>query len=411
MTEVPEEASLPGPNDGPLADIVVLETGTGVAVAFCGKLLADFGATVVKIEHPTRPDPVREISPQVADGDGTSESALSVFLNRNKFRVTLDYATELGELLLHRLVARADILTTFAGAGMFPLPAPVSSPKRVQVELSWFGRSGPWRGFACNDFLAQHVSGMAFATAVRVPDPATQPPLATPGHLAEMVGGLSGATAAVIALLGQELDGTSETVDVAIAEAVTSFMRQEVVTYSYGVGIMSRSDKARSPIAAPVYQQPTADGYVDMMILQEGPWTELVDILGNPEWSKNELFATHPSRAVYWDALEPLLQQELARFSSEEIYAAGQRRGIAIAPINSLAAAAASPQFSGRSFFESAGEAFAGLKFPGPPFQVGELEDRPSGCAFKGSANTKVFGDWLGTTPAELAALAQSGVI
>ena len=186
------------------------------------------------------------------------------------------------------------------------------------MRLSWFGQSGPWSEFAGDSYLAQHMSGMAFATAIRVADPALQPPVATPGHLAEMVGGLTGATAAMVALTERDLGGRSgDVIDISIIDAIASFMRQEIVTYTYGAGLMSRSSAARSPFAAPIFQQKSADGLVDLMVLQERPWRELMKVLGDPDWASNELFATHPLRSRYWDALEPLLQAELARVTTD----------------------------------------------------------------------------------------------
>jgi crotonobetainyl-CoA:carnitine CoA-transferase CaiB-like acyl-CoA transferase len=404
--------------DSPLADVLVIETGEGVAVAFCGKLLADFGATVVKVEHPGGGDVVRKMEPLFHASEGDGPSALHFFLNANKLGITLDHTTTRGKEILRKLARSADIVTTFAPSDGLDTrttrleTSGTDQPGPVEVTLSWLGQSGPWRSFACNDFLAQHVSGMAFATAVRVADPSRQPPLATAGHLAEMVGGLAAATAGVIGLFEREFQGESDRIDVAIAEAVTSFMRQEVVTYTYGAGLMSRSKLARSPIAAPVFQQPTADGYVDMLILQEAPWRALLDILGNPAWSENELFATHPSRAQYWDALEPLLQEELRRVTTEQVYSEGQRRGIAISPINSVADAAAASQFAERGFFGVAEHPiFGSIRLPGPPFRLADNSVPHASAPDLGQHNSDVFIGWLGYSPEELSGLAHAGVV
>src|SRR5689334_700750 len=98
-------------NPQPLSGVSVIETGTGVAVAFCGKLLADYGATVIKIEHPRAIDPVRTMPP-FAGPAHLSTSAMHLFLNANKQSVALDVADAAGASLFQQLVGSADILTT-----------------------------------------------------------------------------------------------------------------------------------------------------------------------------------------------------------------------------------------------------------------------------------------------------------
>jgi crotonobetainyl-CoA:carnitine CoA-transferase CaiB-like acyl-CoA transferase len=394
-----------------LSDVLVVETSDGVAVAFCGKLLADYGATVVKVERPAGDGTVREIPPFVRGNAGEALSALHLFLNANKRSICLDYESPAGTRLFRKLVDAADVLISFGGGG--PQDAPDSSNTGlITVSLSWFGESGPWKGFSGNDFLAQHMSGMAFATAVRVDDPSTQPPVATPGHLAEMVGGLTAATSTLMALFERDFQGQVDHVDVAIVDAITSFMRQEIVMYSYGAGLMSRSSAARSPFAAPVYQQRTADGYVDLLILQEGPWRALVEILGSPDWANNELFATHPLRSKYWDALEPLLQTELQRVTTGHLYTEGQERGVPVSPINTVADAAAAAQFAERGYFRDGDHPTLGtVRYPGPPFAFTGQHRRPAAARDRGADNAEVLGSWLGSSADELAAMAEAGVI
>lgn len=399
----------------PLADVVVVETGQGVAVAFCGKLLADFGATVIKVEHPRGGDHVRGTAPSSSEDEGARYSALRPFLDANKLGVTANLHTHSGRQLLKRLTDSADVLATFAARGedaddlLGSMRA--GHPRLIDVTLSWFGCSGPWQSFACDDFLAQHVSGMAFSTAVRVEDPAQSPPLATQGHLAEMAAGLTAATAVMTALTGREADGGGAQIDISIVEALTSFLRQEVVTLSYGVGLMSRRKEAVSRFAG-VFQQPTGDGYVDILIRTEASWRALMEAIGSPDWASDELFSSHPSRALYWDALEPLLQQELRRFTSEYLHREGQRRGVAIARVNTVADALASPQFANRGFFVGGGDPeFPEFIYPGPPFRLATDTYETTPAPRLGQHNVEVLVDWLGLTTSEFRKLEASGVI
>jgi crotonobetainyl-CoA:carnitine CoA-transferase CaiB-like acyl-CoA transferase len=141
--------------------------------------------------------------------------------------------------------------------------------------------------------------------------------------------------------------------------------------------------------------------------MQEAPWRALLEILGSPTWGDDEVFATHPSRSQYWDALEPLLQEELRKHPAAKLYEEGQRRGIAIAPVNTVAQAAAARQFAERGFFVRLPGLEGELTAPGSPFRLGEpVPPRPAPAP--GQDNQRVLADWLGHSPEELSA---AGVI
>lgn len=379
------------PDDAPLAGVIILEESPARSVRFAGRLFASYGATVIRVEG----------------GAGTGDAdelnaAAEAFLDAGKLSVKFDIRSETGTALLAELESHADIVARFVDPGDTPArPAAPTGDGPVRIDLSWFGRTGPWSGFLCDDFLAQHASGMAFTSALRMEDTATDGPRAVPGHLAEMVAGLAAATAGMIALTGRESGTAADSIDISVAESIVSFMRYETVIYSYGWGLPSRSKLARSPVAAPVFQQATADGFVDMLIMQEAPWRALLEILGSPSWGNDEIFATHPSRSEFWDALEPLLQSELRKRSTAEVYEAGQRRGIAIAPVNTIAQAASAVQFRERDYFIELPIEERSTPAPGRPFRLGDPFD-PQRAPRAGENNRRVFVDWLGRSPEEL---------
>jgi crotonobetainyl-CoA:carnitine CoA-transferase CaiB-like acyl-CoA transferase len=151
-----------------------------------------------------------------------------------------------------------------------------------------------------------------------------------------------------------------------------------------------------------VFQQQTADGFVDMLLMQEAPWRALLEILGSPAWGQDEIFATHPLRSQYWDALEPLLQEELRKATTARLYEEGQRRGVAIAPVNTIAQAAGAEQFTGRGFFTRlAGK--SATPAPGRPFQLGECS-APGAAPGRGEHNRLVLVEWLEASDEELRA-------
>ncbi len=358
---------------GPLSGLVVVEAGEGVAVAFCGRLLADLGATVIKVEC-SAGDLLRAGDPPQTDPPDNAPS-LHALLNRDKLSVVLDLDTEVGRRHFLQLGGAAGVVVGWCGKGERTVFSALDDltrahPELVVVALSWMGMDGPWRDFACDEFLAQHLSGMAFSTAVRVVDPALEPPLASPGSLAQMMGGLTAATATVISWIGREAGGEGDFVDVSLVDALVSCLRQEVVTLSYGVGLMSRKREAVSRFAG-VFQQPAADGDVDFMIRTEAMWRAVLETVGNPEWGELEAFATHPDRSLNWDAVEPLLQLELSRYTRQHVFHEGQRRGVAVAPINTVAEATREPVFARRKFFrEGEVPGFGPTLMPGGPFRL-----------------------------------------
>ncbi len=379
-----------GTSDQPLSGVVVVEESPARSVRFAGRLLAAYGATVIQIAGGHRAGDPDEVSGPTA-----------AYLDAGKLSVSFDADTLAGRAILDRLDARADVVVRFIEPADASNPALDRPDGPVTVEVSWFGRTGPWAGYLCDDFLAQHASGLAFTSALRMADITTSGPRAVPGHLAEMVAGLAAATAAMVAVTGRDSGNPAERIDISVAESIVSFMRYETVIYSYGWGLPSRSKLARSPVAAPVFQQATADGFVDMLLMQEEPWRALLEVLGSPDWGENELFATHPLRSQYWDALEPLLQEELRKVKTATLYEEGQKRGIAIAPVNNVAEAASAKQFAEREFFIAMSSADGDLRAPGRPFRLGP-QGETLAAPLPGQHNAHVLREWLGCSLEEL---------
>jgi crotonobetainyl-CoA:carnitine CoA-transferase CaiB-like acyl-CoA transferase len=381
---------LPYDRDSTLSGTVVVEAGEGISVAFCGRVLADLGATVIKIEHPDG-DPLRHGDPPHMDPPDGFPS-LHAHLNRGKLSVALDLDAQSGRTGFADLSGAATAVVGWCEVEKPVLLATLDEvaeahPELVVVALSWMGTEGPWRGFACDELLAQHMSGMAFSTGVRVTDTALEPPLASPGGLAQMMGGLTAATAVVLSCVGREATGVGDFVDVSLVDALVSCLRQEVVTSTYGVGLMSRKREAVSRFAG-VFQQPAGDGDVDFMIRTEAMWRAVLETVGTPDWGNLEAFASHPDRSLHWDAVEPLLQADLARYSRQYLFHEGQRRGVAVAPVNTVAEATREAVFASRQFFrEGEVPGFGPAAMPGGPFRLDRTAEARGGLAALGRDN------------------------
>ena len=180
---------------------------------------------------------------------------------------------------------------------------------------------------------------------------------------------------------------------------------------AYSGVVPGRAARAQPPIPY-VGQQPAADGYIDFVVRTEDHWRRLVDVFGNPDWSTNELFATMASRSQYWDALEPLIQQETRRFNKEELFRTSQAHGVSAAAVYSVADAAASEHFAERGcFVEHEHPAIGTLRTPGPPVRFGAEGARIRRAAPRlGEHNNEVFAR-IGLTEEDLSVLREDGVV
>jgi len=397
-------------------DLTILELGQGVAPAFCTKLFADLGADVLKIEPPEG-DWLRTRPPRANDEPSPERSALFAYVNTSKHGITLDVTTARGRELLVALVREADLLVEnnapawMAAADLDYEHLRALNPSLVMTSITPFGQDGPWRDWAANEFIAQHTSGVAYNNGQKARDLEAEPPIALPGYLAEFLGGLVAASGALCALWARESTGEGAHVDVALQEALAMHLHLDLAWLTFARTPTSRTVGAQ-PAIQWVGQQPAADGYIDFVIRTDEQWQHFIEVLGNPEWSTNELFSTIASRAQYWDGLEPLVQEEVRRWPKEELFRASQAKGVPAAPVNTVADAAEAGQFQDRgSFVDYDHPAIGHTRVPGPPVRFGSDGWRIRRPApMLGEHNAEVFGR-LGYSDQEIAKLREAGVV
>jgi crotonobetainyl-CoA:carnitine CoA-transferase CaiB-like acyl-CoA transferase len=403
-------------SEQPFDDLRIVELGRGVAAPCCAKLFADLGAGVVLVEPPGGSE-LRGRGPFAGDEPGVERSGLFAYLNTSKLGVTLDVTKPEGGNVFLDLLRDADVLiedrpppwTDAAGLSYAKLEP--AFPALVMTSITPFGQSGPWRDYQGNDFIAQHASGVAYHNGARAADLEAEPPIPLPGYLGEFAGAFAAAAATMCALFARDASGRGAHVDVALEEVLAMNQQVDVAWVTYGGRVPSRSASAKPPIPY-VGQQPAADGYVDIITRTEGQWRTFLNVIGDPGWSQNELFATMASRSQYWDALEPLIQQETRRFGKQELFRRGQAAGVSTAAVNTVADAAAAEHFADRgSFAELEHPVFGRVRCPGPPvrFGAGGWAMRPP--PLLGGHNREVLCDRLGYSEERLAALREAGVV
>ncbi len=367
----------------PLDELRVLEWGRTSMAAYCGRLLADAGADVVKVES-SEGDPARLRGPFLGDLPDPERSGLFLFLNVNKRGVCLDQARRGWRRTLSDLLGWADVLVT----DFPPLEARAlgltwrrlhrAHSKLTLTSITPFGESGPYRDYLANDHVLCNMGGIAYATPGlpdRVDNPRREPPLRPGTPLAELIAGLSGATATLMSLTSTIEDGKGRHVKVSGHQAAASSVYYDVATFSYGRVVTGRRpvSVARMPNAV----LPCKDGHVVIVAPWEHLWTRFVALMGNPDWADWEVFQTGLDRGANWDALYHLIADWTTRFTGEEILKMAQEARVPCFPAFSIGRAVDSDHKRERGFFwQTPFDGGREIDVPGSPFIMSRTPSR-----------------------------------
>src|SRR5262245_25130427 len=292
-------------------------------------LLGDFGAEVIKIEHPSRPDPARGHGPN-KDGIGCWFKSLA----RNKRLVTLDLSRPEGAALLLRLAEGADVvLENFRpgtlerwGVGWSELSA--VNPRLVLARVSGFGQSGPYAARPGFGTLAEAMSG--FAALNGEPD---DPPLLPPFALADGVAGLATAFAVLVALRARDATGRGQVVDTSLVEPLLALLGPQVTAYDL-LGELQPRTGNRSTHTAPRNVYRTSDGkWVAVAASANSIAERVLRLVGRPELVDEDWFASGAGRAAHVDEIDTAVSGWIAARPRDEVLSAFEAAEAAIAPI------------------------------------------------------------------------------
>lgn len=324
-----------------LHGIRVLDLATLFAGPLAATMLGDFGAEVVKVEHPTRPDPSR--------GHGPSKDGVGLWwkiLGRNKRTVTLDLATPSGRDLLLRLAADADVVVeNFRpgtlerwGLGWDELSA--VNPGLVLARVTGFGQFGPYSHRPGFGTLAEAMSG--FAAMTGEPD---GPPTLPPFGLADSIAALATAYAVLTALNGRATTGRGQVVDLAIIEPILTVLGPQPLWYDQ-LGYVQPRTGNRSRNNAPRNTYRTADGsWLAVSTSAQSVAERVMRLVGRQELVDEPWFATGCGRAEHADVLDEAVGDWIARHSREDAMAAFEKAEAAIAPVYDVRDVMADPQY------------------------------------------------------------------
>ena len=414
MTTDPQQTASIKP--GALHGVRVVEWGSLVSAPYCGKLLADLGAQVIKIEPPGIGDASRGLGPFPDDQPHPERSGMFLFANLNKRSVTLNLEQAQGRQLMHRLLESADV---FLDNQPFPLLRDTGldypslqdqHPRLVATSISPYGRSGPYQDYQGYDLTSNAMSGLSFGTGHT-----HREPLTTPMHQASYLAGVGAAFATIVALLGRDLTGRGQLVDVAEAQVIGTLLTgYHLPTYIYrGVAGWRSGNRMRLGLF-PNCVLPCKDGYICIDAPQMEQYQRFLDLLGDQDWMQDPRYRDRRAMSDQYPAeAEALIAPWFMQRTKEEILQACLEHRIPCVPVKTLDEVLADPQLNSRDYFQEVGHPHAGeFRYPGPPYRLSGspcqvVRPAPS----LGQHNQEILGDELGLSQAELEELARTGVI
>jgi len=400
--------SKPGALDG----IRVLEVGTLISGPFCGRLLGDMGADVIKIEPPGSPDPIRTWGQAEVEGHHFFWTVHA----RNKRCITLNLRETRGRELFCDLVEQADIIVENFRPGTLEkwnLGYAVlrqRNPGIILVRVSGYGQTGPDAGKAGYASVAEAVSGLRHMNGF----PGGPPPrLAL--SLGDTLAGMFAAQGALAALYRRTVTGEGQVVDAALTEACLAVQESTIPDYDAG-GVVRGPSGTRLEGIAPSNIYQSADGsWVVIAANQDTVFRRLCQAMGRPELATDDRFATHVARGRNQDELDSLIGEWAAGRQPGEIIDTLSAAGVIAGPINTVAEVVRDPQFRARGMLvEHYDEGYGGTVLG--PGVVPVLSDSPGGVRFAGPPNPgqhndEIYRGLLGLSADDVAALADQGVL
>ncbi len=393
-------------NNGPLADIRVLELGQLIAGPFCGQLLGDMGAEIIKLEPPGVGDAMRDW--------GRGVPVWWSVIARNKKSATLNLREPRGQQLLRDLVKQADILIenfrpgTMEKWGLGYAELAAINPALIMVRVSGFGQTGPYAERAGYGSVGEAMGGIRY-----IAGDADRPPVRVGLSIGDSLAATFACVGALAALHHRANTGVGQVVDSAIYEAVLAMMESTVPEYTAG-GLIRERSGAILPKTAPSNVYPTQSG--EMIVMganQDSVFSRLCDAMQRSELAADPRFVDHVARGENQAELDGLISQWSATLDAETLLQRLSDFGVPAGRIYRAPDMLADPHFAARRSI---------VDVPHPQFKDLKMQDVfPRMSATQGSVrwpgpplgahNDEVYGSLLGLDAATRAALARDGII
>ncbi|MFG2362241.1 CaiB/BaiF CoA transferase family protein [Streptomyces mirabilis] len=397
-----------GTDGGPLTGLRVLDLATLFAGPLAATMLGDFGAEVVKVEHPAKPDPSR--------GHGPSKDGIGLWwklLGRNKRTITLDLSRPGGRATLLRLAATADVIIENFRPGTLEkwdlgwAELSAANPRLVLARVTAFGQFGPYAHRPGFGTLAEAMSGFAAITG----EP-NSPPTLPPFGLADSIAGLATAYAVMAALRARDASDLGQVVDMAIIEPILTVLGPQPVWYDQ-LGYVQPRTGNRSANNAPRNTYRTADGsWVAVSTSAQSIAERLMRLVGRPELIEEPWFATGADRARHADVLDEAVGTWIARHRRAEVLDAFEKAEAAVAPVQDVRDVMEDPQYAALDTITTVADPELGpLRMQNVLFR---LSTTPGAIRWTGrphGADTDAVLTELGLSEAEITALRSEGAL
>lgn len=419
---------------GPLAGLRIVEIG-GENGQWAGKLLADMGADVIKVEPPAG-DAARRVGPFAGDIPDPNRSLFFWASNTSKRGVTLDLDLPDGPPLLRRLLATADVLIEslppggLAARGLAPSDLLQEYPRLIVASVSPFGQTGPWRNFAATDLTQIALGGPMASCGYDPEDAADAPPIRPDGHHAAAMAGVYTANAILAALLERERSGAGQTIDVSVHEACAATTEGAFPQWEYlGQVVQRQTGRHASPTYTQPWQHHCIDGrYINLMGggIPRNPtsWRPLVrwmaekGLAGDLEDPRYEQTMYVPVAERRGNADVAYVMETLHHFvqslPAEEVYRGGQAARLPYGFIRSPEENLADPHWQDRGYFRTLDHPEAGgsYPYPGVPYRFTRTPGGPHHRApLLGEHNVAIYCGELGVSRDDLRRYFEAGVI
>lgn len=403
--------STPATADDPsaLGDIKVLELGSMLAGPFVGSLLGDFGARVVKVEKPGKPDALREWPPHKSDIPLWWKT-----MARNKHAVTLDISRPEAREIALRLIGESDIVIenfrpgTMERWGLSPTELRAMFPRVIWVRVSGWGQDGPKSQEGGYATIAEAFSGLSSFTGH--PD---KGPMVSAFPLGDYLAGVFGAFGALAALHQREKTGKGQVVDVALYEPILRIIESLVVRYDQtGRGKPLLGNQMEEDVPRNVYA--TADGgAIAISCGSQGIYEGLANAMGRADLIADPRFRTMALRVENRDAIDAEVAAWMATQPTEPALENLRAHRVVAGKINSIEDVFADAHVAARKAIETiVDEQLGPIRMPAPS---PKLSDTPGRIRWagqtSGAANDEVFGAWLGMSSAEIDILREQNII